>query len=203
MNEKRFLEDVANHEMIVIRNNGINRHLRFRRPDTITDWFDLVTWSGYLCITGDYGTFVFSRITDMFEFFRTSKNYRKNNPETKIHINPQYWAEKVQSETVPDGIEKFSASKFENAVKDYFDLYFEDSQDDDEKQTVWKNIESEVLCYSDNEHEAFSAVHEFQHNNFQFEDFFEYNLNEYTFYYLWCLHAIVWGISQFDALADI
>ena len=30
--EERFLRDVANHEMTIIRDEGVNRHIRFKNP---------------------------------------------------------------------------------------------------------------------------------------------------------------------------
>jgi hypothetical protein len=32
--------------------------------------FDVVTWPGHLSISGDMGCFVFTRVDDMFTFFR-------------------------------------------------------------------------------------------------------------------------------------
>ena len=41
--------------MIVVRDDGVLRHLQFRGEDVFY-WFDLITWPEYLCITGDCGT---------------------------------------------------------------------------------------------------------------------------------------------------
>src|ERR1051326_8204576 len=68
--EREFLRNVKAHEMTVLRDEGVDRHLRFKAPNTSNQYFDLITWRGSLCFTGDMGTFVFSRIPDMFEFFR-------------------------------------------------------------------------------------------------------------------------------------
>jgi hypothetical protein len=75
------------HEMTVLHDEGLYRHLRFRSPDTGVYWFDLITWPGCLTVNGDCGTFTFSREEDMFGFFRGRQ------------VNPQYWAEKVRGET--------------------------------------------------------------------------------------------------------
>ena len=71
--EQSFLKDVAEHQMTVLRDDGVNRHVQFRRPGTICMGFELITWPGYLCYTGDMGTYVFRRLEDMFEFFRTDR----------------------------------------------------------------------------------------------------------------------------------
>src|SRR5690348_13144744 len=94
--EQWFLKDVSTHEMIVIRDDGANRHIRFKRPGTSCMYFDLITWPGYLCYTGDMGTYVFSRLEDMFEFFRTDRDYNKRKGR-ELSINPKYWGEKLQA----------------------------------------------------------------------------------------------------------
>lgn len=70
---ERFLQDVADHKMTVVMDNGVYRHLRFANSDSklaFNQWFDIVTWPGFLAYSGDMGCFVFSRLKDMFEFFR-------------------------------------------------------------------------------------------------------------------------------------
>lgn len=44
--EQDFLKDVREHEMIVIRDDGVNRHIRFKRPQEGAYWFDIITWPG-------------------------------------------------------------------------------------------------------------------------------------------------------------
>jgi hypothetical protein len=82
----RFAGDTASHEMTVLHDDGLYRHLRFRRTDRNEYWFDLITWPGCLTIRGDYGdAFTFSRELDMVPFFRDRRG----------EINPHYWAQKL------------------------------------------------------------------------------------------------------------
>ena len=61
---------------------AVGRQIRCRKPGTCIYGWDIVTWPGYLTITGDLGHFVFRSQDDMLvDFF--------NGP-----INPQYWLEK-------------------------------------------------------------------------------------------------------------
>jgi hypothetical protein len=83
--EARFIKDTAEHEMTILHNDGLYRHLRFKKPGTRFYWFDLITWPGYLTIAGDMGTFTFERTEDMLTFFRGAGD-----------INPQYWSEKIR-----------------------------------------------------------------------------------------------------------
>ena len=195
--ENRFLRDIAKHEMIIISDDGVARHLKFRTPGSSSYWFDLITWTGHLCITGDCGTFVFRRIEDMFEFFRMSEE-RSARSNEKLYINAGYWHEKVQAEERPGGCDKFSEDRFKAAVKEYFNDYFEGCEDQKNKAECWSEVQSQILNLVDNEYEACRAVYEFEYNGFTFQDFFEISVKEYTFYYIWCLYAIVWGIIQYD-----
>ena len=196
-NEERFLRDVAEHKLEVIRDDGVNRHLRFQKePKSSVYRFDLITWPGHLCFTGDMGTYVFSRIEDMFEFFITGSS------KEGLNINTGYWAEKVLSVDRNGGIEAFSAEKFERAVKHDFDRCFEDSVNEEYTEKLraecWDEIEEQILSRTDSEHDAYSAAYDFEHNGFTFVDFFEHDFKVYTFRYLWCLYAIVWGIQQYN-----
>ena len=58
----RFQHDIATHQVVILRDDGVYRHIRFKRPTTMCMHFDLVTWPGYLCYSGDMGCFVFSRL---------------------------------------------------------------------------------------------------------------------------------------------
>ena len=48
--EEQFLKDAADHQMEVLRDDGVNRHLRFRNPESNAYWFDIITWPGALLL---------------------------------------------------------------------------------------------------------------------------------------------------------
>ena len=196
--EDGFLEDVKNHEMIVVRNDGVNRHLRFKRPNSNNYFFDLITWNGHLCVSGDCGTYVFSRIEDMFEFFRTDEGCKKSQPDRKLFINTGYWGEKLLSICRSGGYEEFSQEIFEESIKKDFEEW--EFDDDEQKNEIWEAVESEIISNShDGSIRAFDAAMGFKSDyGHEFTDFWEYSCTEYSFHYLWCLYAIVWGISKFD-----
>lgn len=106
----RFDQDIAEHTVSVVRDDGEYRHLRCQRPGTWSYGFDIVTWPGYLAYTGDMGSFLFSRVRDMFEFFRGERP------------NPDYWSEKLQgpgpahSAVLEFDVEQFHAYVRENGL---------------------------------------------------------------------------------------
>lgn len=187
-----FLRDVADHKMTGHVIDGVYRHITFGRPGSSVYRFHITTWPGYLCISGDMGCFVFSRLTDIFEFFRDK------------WINPCYWAEKIQATNKHGGHLKFSDDRLKQAVADDFEQW--DFESDEQKAAAWKEIDDEWdglfynACGGDHHH----AVREVMDwkcpvTGQRFVDFYEHDLQDYTYHYIWCCRAILWGIQQFDA----
>lgn len=214
--QERFLKDAAAHRMEVLRDDGVNRHLRFRNPESSAYWFDLITWPGTLCIDGDMGTFVFRRLHDMFEFFRTDQDhYNRTGRGDQLAINPGYWDEKLRAPN-PRDAKKYSADSFRQHVKDAFDNWVESSQPDDEystqaerdefmddKDALWSALSSEVLpAADDGDVRAYDAAREFRRveaPGFNMEDCWEWDCREFTYDFLWNCYAITWAIKQYDA----
>lgn len=196
-----FLRDIENHTMEVIRDDGINRHLRFSDNGSFNCKFDLITWEDHLCITGDCGTYVYSRVEDMFGFFRSDASPEGDN---SLSLNPAYWGEKLLSVCQHGGFKEFDPKEFEKRVKEHFDGWFEDIDEEDAeavqaKDECWERVQLNVL--SDTTVEAFSyaAASSFHHEDYEFLDFFDGGGTEsYTIHYLWCLYGIVWGIKAYD-----
>lgn len=87
--------------------------------------------------------------------------------------------------------------RFLNDVKNHSMKVIRDEElSDDDADNLWLDIENEILSELENGPEfAFRAVYNFQPIN-MWEDF--PNCNKYTFHYIWCLYAIVWGIQKYD-----
>lgn len=187
--EQSFLKDVATHQMTVVFENGVHRHVRFKRPDTYNMQFDLVTWPGHLAYSGDMGCFVFSRLPDMFDFFR-------DKSDGPLRINLGYWSEKLDSVDKSDGVRQFSEDLFQENIKRWLD---EAEADDQLRQEVEDEVLSNVEGGTYGAHEAYKAAQEFEGSNgFRFTDFWEVNSTEYTFRFVWCCYALAWGIRQYD-----
>lgn len=197
-----FLHDVRDHQMKILRDDGFDRYIEFRRPSGGAYWFNVLTFRGYLFIYGDMGDYAFSRIDDMFEFFRTGLR-----EEGKILINASYWAEKVQSMSVQGRIREFDPTKFRRQVVEHFREYTRDSG-------IVPGLKQEIRDYvlSQEHHgetECRSALEKFEHewteptwrmrsHTFRFHDSWEWHMQRYTHSYIWICHAIVWSIMQYD-----
>lgn len=184
----RFKNDVANHVMTILRDDGLYRHLKFRGK-CMTYWFDIVTWPGVLTIHGDCGTFVFTRIEDMVEFFR--------EPE----INYYYWTQKCVSVDRSGGIEEFSHEAFVEAVVDDMKSWTRWNDDEpvsDDKIAEWRDMAEGWI--DDGHHEAVGQACRFEMNGeYPLQDFWEHDCKERTYEYLWCLNAIFWGVRMYVA----
>ena len=209
--EKLFLNDVKDHQMEVIRDDGINRHIRFSKPGTGCYRFDLITWPGVLCYTGDMGTYVFSRIADMFEFFRMDKSDWNYNPKG-LSINPGYWSEKLLASDCngrhANGVEEFDKDKFIREInsiriKWLRDAKREETLNKDQRRDLWEAVDNYILYdvgdYS--ESEACRRVYDFYfqptgtRERYSIDDFSEVRCGKFSFHYIWCCHALAWGIS--------
>lgn len=194
-----FLRDIADHVILVHSDAGITRHLSFRnKSGTWHHWFEIVTWPGCLCIRGDMGTWVFSRVEDMFTFFR--------HRDDELAVNLSYWAEKIQAEDRDGGTKEFSQEKARRAIAEYVDeMTGEDGEIEavDAKQFK-EEVDEEILSRMDDGERAFrQAVYDFRFTTSNgedayFSDFWEYDLEQYTYRYQWCCYAIVWAIMQYD-----
>jgi hypothetical protein len=110
---ERFERDTAKHEMTVLRDDGLYRHIRFMRPGDSFYLYDLVTWPGYLAIVGDCEDYVFCRLTDMFEFFAGSRQ--------ADGINPSYWSEKLRCGRGRDLARTYSEDMLRSHVIEWFE----------------------------------------------------------------------------------
>lgn len=199
--EERFLGDVKNHSMEVLRDDDVSRHLSFTNNGSSCYRFDLITWPGHLCVTGDCGTYVFQRLTDMFQFFRMDDNDFNKRSDRKLNINPHYWGEKLLSVGTNAGYMEFDEEAFRERVEDHFADHMDcEENDPEELNEIWEDIDSLILSETHDEHAAYQAVTDFECNGFQFEDFFDGGGTQcHTFHYIWCLYAIAYGIQIYDA----
>lgn len=225
---ERFARETAEHAMTVLHDDGLYRHLRFQRewwqPPLLNKqrtgmyWFEIITAPGTLIFRGDGESFVFARVEDMFEFFRSPVG----------RINPSYWAEKLTSGRGDrESVRRYDREVFERVVKQAF---VDAVREREAPAGLGRAVRSDLLEADDayTEESAHRLLHEFsyyrnekdrwrtsevQRNpetgeyevvqppgpDFEFSDTWEWDLREYDWWFLWALHGIVWGIAQYDA----
>ncbi len=205
--ESSFLEDVSAHEMHVLMDNGIYRHIRFKRPGTGVFHFDLITYPGYLVYSGDMGCYVFSRLEDMFEFFRTDREHMHLRDGQTLAINLGYWSEKLRA--VDGSRRKGSATELdEDRVKAVINEYrlgwvrdYGNRLTKAQRRELWEEVEDRVLFSDDAEvmlHRAYDFSERIGGRRFQFDDLWDHTFERYTYHFVWCCYAIAWGIQKYD-----
>ncbi len=181
--DKRFEGDIEKHEMKIYHDEGVYRHVRFGRPETNCMHFNLTTFPGRLCYSGDMGDFTFARVNDMFTFF---------NSKT---INLGYWTEKLQSvdkmgawNSNSNGFEEWNEELFWENVDECFKAHYEEQW-----KTKIAEFKAESCFESSVPYDAVNAVMEFNSDM----DFWDYSNTVYTFRIQWALRAIRWGVSKY------
>lgn len=213
---ERFTADTAEHQMTVALDQGLYRHLRFRKPDTSFYWFDIITWPGHLTLAGDMGTWTFARTEDMFEFFRDKR--------AEPSINPGYWGEKLRSgnESGNRTCEEYDGDRFTQLVNEYVEQRTEDWPAD-VRAELDASVKDHVLTddYGNtpphNETLAQEGAYGFHFSRdvetkgsfgavrieryaLDFQDAVcDWTLWAPSVHFLWCCWAIVHGITAYDA----
>lgn len=209
-----FAADTKNHTAKILRDDGLYRHVRCEQPGQYSwnQWWEVVTWPHHLAIAGDMGCYVFSRVEDMFGFFRHGKGEQT--------INPGYWAQKIQASDYArgdgNGVRQYAPDAFRKAVLSDLELRLEscgDALTKGQKKELRESVDRNVLAYAeDGEHEVREAVEGYCDplcaggrriegwRQLDFQDFWEHDLTEYADRFLWCLHAIVWTVHRYDEM---
>lgn len=220
LTEASFLKDVATHEMQLLRDDGVYRHLRFKRPGTVCMYFDLITWPGFLCYTGDMGTFVFTRLHDMFEFFRTDREYARRRGDRQLFVNHGYWSEKlvaVDGQRHAGGAMEFSGAKMQAYVNEARLEWIREARASgalsrEERRELWEEVDNEVLSrIDDGEDAVYIALRDFRWipkrgrcaQEYEFTDFWEIEFKQFTHRFQWCCFALAWGIERYDSAQEV
>jgi hypothetical protein len=195
---RTFERDTAEHKVNVIRDDGVYRHLRCNKPGTWNMGFDIITWPGYLVITGDVETYVFSRCEDMFNWFGDDPPRRE--------INPGYWSQKLKGDRLGRDISRsYSHEAFSKQMHEWVRMECESAEyDGDEmyESLLREAVDREVLAeYTTYEEEARERILDLQHEGIVTGETWEWDLKDYDYFFLWCCHAILWAIREYDALA--
>lgn len=193
----KFNGDTENHQLSILHDDGLYRHLRFKAPDSGFYWFDLITWPGNLTITGDMGTYTFRRVEDMFTFFTG-------------YINTSYWAEKLQNGSV-GGRHAVRAHNEDLFKKWLVQDFWEASREMTTRETKdwWMELQSEFLgAYpSVNTEDAGIVIEALLRLNpsdavsRHYSEVWEAagSWQQYDMHFEYCLAAIVTGIRTYNA----
>jgi hypothetical protein len=181
---KMFALNTAGHELKILHDDGLYRHILMAKPGTGMYRYELITWPGHLSVGGDMDHYVFSRVEDMFTFFRGRE------------INPHYWAEKVQ-----DGRERtreYSEDLFKARVMDELKHMPVPNLTDEQREARAELLERMADGDAYHREGAQELLVDAERGGL-FSDTWEWRLEDWGFHFVYCLHAIVAGIKAYDA----
>lgn len=189
--KERFAADVEGATMTVLKDDGIYRHLRFSFPRASWSWCEVVTWPHMLVLRGDLGCWSFSRVEDMFTFFR--------EPEDVARMDPVYWAEKL----VPGGRDSAKVYSRERAA-----AYIAQTVEDAKRPGLSHDVEEVFFGDADlaTENGLREAVARFDERfpHYAIDEGFrfpveDWDLNRYSPWFLLACVVLPWAIEQYDA----
>jgi hypothetical protein len=185
---RRFARETRGHEMTVLHDDGLYRHLVFANPAGGFYRFDLITWPHNLFVRGDGFSFGFSiyPTKDIFDVFRGSSSGG---------INPGYWQEKV------------TAGKVQDWSEDLFRTWVigEAAKGGSRHPGLVEAVGKQILHSDEHSLEyrgtAEYAVASFRHGDYRlhFPNDWEKDFEDFSWEYLFACHAILFGIRQYDA----
>lgn len=212
LTEEQFLRDVAQHEMSILLDSGVHRHLRFSKPGNSDMYFEIVTYPGYLVYSGDMGSYVFERSRDMFDFFCSNRAYRKQRFGSQLSTNPWYWAEKLQAVSATrssdTGVLEYNDDLARAYIKEQLVRWWRDDLRHDKAARKELREEVDQLLYGLTGCLArdYDLVNDFSceidGRGFCFIDVDTDAWREMTTQYLWCCYAIAWGIEQYEKASE-
>lgn len=175
-----FQRNTPNHELQVLHEDGLHRHLRFREPGTMMWHFDIITWPGYLAVVGDIADgYIFSRTTDMLEFF--------DDGQPDGHINASYWAEKLAHGA--NDVKQFSNESFTSWLTERLNDMEPLPADVEDLKSSARHAESvEQAIDVLNDHDI----------SWDYED--PSCWLDYKYQFILALHAILWGAKKYHAI---
>jgi len=208
MTQERFLRDAKDLQLHVQLEHDVYRHILMKKPGSSAYHYSIVTFPGFLVMTGDMGAWTFQRLHDMFEFFRTGIK-----ADGTIRTNLGYWSEKlvaVDGSRRQAGCMEWDEEEFRRVVREQR-LQMMRSIDGrilskEKRRELWEEIESDVLDKSEDEFQAMNAACEFSWGPkyggprpFYFADFWEHDCKRYTSAFEWACFAIPHAIAMYDA----
>lgn len=174
--KSRIANDLKDHVVTALRNDGLYRHYRCAKPKDSSMSFEVITWPGALCYTGDMGDYLFQRTNDMIAFMRGSC------------MSYCYVAEKCVAYG-REGIKEFSAIEMERELAQVVA-----EADSDEIEDAIEKADEIRSAAEDGEYYAIEAMRD--------SDLWDCadmpSCEDYTFHFLWCLHAMKWFCERVE-----
>jgi hypothetical protein len=175
--EERIAHDLREHAITVRHSHGFYRHWRCQKPDSWNMGFDIVTWPGSLCYSGDMGDYLFQRTEDMVPFMRSVCMSYVYAAEKCVAGITREWSEERFREVLAERLKEGSE----------FTVYRHGKRETASVEEAVAEIEREYANY-ETRYDAEKAMYE----SGLWDGGDMPSCEDYTYRFLWCLHAIHW-----------
>lgn len=132
-----FAEGTTEHVMTIVKDDGLYRRLRFAKPGSFQFYFEVITWPGYIALTGDMRSLMMTRVEDMIGFVASPGS---------DEIDFRYWAQKVVASA--GNIKQWCCSvMIEQLHEAWVDHCLEEGvcQDSDDGRAAWAEIQDDII----------------------------------------------------------
>lgn len=173
-----FQENTTDHQLTILHDDGMYRHLRMSAPGTRMWSWDIVTWPGHLATGGDVADgLTFSREEDMIGFFKPGRGDRAYYSDGAPSIDFRYWAEKLQG----DQRQTVKEYKHKDFV-DYVREHLTDQLPHDRNLTpeLIEELVAEARAEDENPQAALAWMEGYDK---YFSDPWEHDFRDYTFHF--------------------
>lgn len=168
-----FKKYAAEHQLTVLHNDGLYRHLRMAKPGTRIWSWDIITWPGTIAIRGDIGDgYMFSRLEDMFDFMHGNE---------APNIDFRYWHEKLNVGSRSGRV--FSREVFLDSLKTMLA-----EREIPDAESIYQSAEDSVTAHEDT---AFYWL-----DSQDLPDSYDINMHDWDFQFLLACYAIDLAVTE-------
>lgn len=195
MDFSTFRKTTRNHKLIIHKDDGVFRHITLKNSESYNRHYHLTTWPGYLAVSGDMGEWVFTRLQDMFDFFRAGPY------EQMGKISFRYWAEKCRAADKNTLIWAYDEDLYVQAIRSDMASYLSGFSLSEAKTIVSEAIYDDLFVPPETQDGALEKAMYWDcpvNGGFPFQDFWDHRLQSLTPGFKWICYAIQWGIRQYD-----
>lgn len=184
---KSFQTNSAGHELTVLHEQGLYRHIRMARPSSRAESWDIVTWPGHLATSGDIADgLTFSRDPDMIEFFAPEAIDHNYFSDGAPSIDFRYWAQKLQG----DQRQGILAYKHENFIRFVTETLTERLEDGDTPDLTKEDVDRLISEVNDLARDEADARDWLDEHDDQFPDSWENSFKDYSVHFQMACYAI-------------
>ena len=207
---QKYVGRTKSHHMTILQDDGVYRHIRMANPKNSSYAFNVTTIPGYLIFTGDTGSYVFSRLYDMFEFHRIKWDWETPS------IDYRYWSEKCEASAKHGGTKEFDEDAFKQAaIREFWNHDWPDHKTRRYEWTLY--IRDIISANHQSGDESIRAMIDYSYHRYSvsewgnsksedvnpFHDFYEYGRFEKPSFRLkWACWAIAHTIRDYDRGGD-